>query len=598
MSNTLDALKKIDKLSKELKVFQDLLKAKLTTSLEDEAPVAEQPSKPKSIPVKEEGTYLPASEETGPSKAEVRPMSPDVREILSSDHGSDVLHNLHNMHNQISSLLENRHPTLSPIALDRIENQIRDIHKNIQSKKQPQEQKPQRTSVNISEVAQKEKDKIQRLKFGDKLPSDKRDPRISGKVSKLSPMQQKAKEAERKVVAGYTGDSPKKQIQDRPGVSFVMYEQPTWAIRGQDKLIPSRTKHNIFVDGKPIGHIVADHSLDPSSKHRSAISELILGSDYKDLAPQIRGAFDRHAQGLDSLHEDNVGFSHQVRNFENKIKDREQYIKDLSSKKSAAKLAERFSPEELVEQRRIAEEENVQPTTGNFAPKAPITGFDREKAESKKGTSIVEAPSEPRKYETSEETKNLQQQKKAETKKRVEQAKEARGSVPSDEDVIRNLIDKTPSERELTADQIPDTSPQLKAIIAENQKQKLAAKEAEKKQRKSEIPVSTQEYARSSPQTWISGEEGEKPQEAEDLSDLPYPEEQPQARKPQTREYHIKNALNSPDEYVRDAIVDKLLQSDNVDHLEYLLDHSDPNISRKAQRKLIDLARAAKVKSA
>lgn len=471
--------KKLNKLSKELKIFQDLLKAKILTSLEHEASSANkmEPA-PKVAPASPAQQSIDASlsqkEAEDPPAAQVRPISPDVADILATHHADQSISDLHNLHKKVHNDIANRHPKRTVKDLDRVEDAIRARAKELQ----PQQYRAPSRTYSEEEIAQKRAERNQRLESNQPLETDRRKQEISRPQikSKLSPMQEKALAAEQKQIAEYTGS--KERSPTKPGLSFHLVEEPAWTTVGKDTTVPSQSTHLVYLDGDPIGRADVNHYREfkaspgrPGPADAGEAHAKMVLPKHGHLKREIEGALMRHLKSND--------FKDQLKRYQNPIREIER--KRVEAAKPVSGTMNQPSPKEIKEDREAMAEAGYTPklsasqTYAGYAPKGDIREFSREKAISDQKTSPV--PDRPKQQEKHKMSPAGQMM--------LREAQE-RGGGPSVDD-------------------------------------------------------------------------------------------------------HIKSALNSPDEFVRNSIMQSLLQSDKPRHLMHLIEHPsvDEQTKEKAKQKII-----------
>jgi len=375
------ALVEIAKLFKSLEGFNLLLKAKISTSLEDiAAPRAES-----EVPVSARPAPMPASES---KLIPVRSMSSEAAAAMAAHPGDEHMQKYGKAFNILRDRLSRGHPDHTPKDLVHLENAILARQSDLQPKSAPMASSPSDRPSSQKYVVKEDEPGVKRAY-----------PNVTNKrpVPELSPMQRRAQQAEAEQIADYTGE---KHYVPKKGLSFQLMQSPIYQTEGENKETPSTTKHFIHYDGQPIGSATVDHY-----RRRMKIGG---GDDAKQYAKvSLHHERKRENEVMSALH------SHlKSDEYRNQLKQYKKPLQELEAKANAApqaKYAEMLTPEEIRQEyiERKAEE-TKRPRTANTALKAPLREFSREKALSSKDTSLVapkKAKEQPR--QKSERTREL-----------------------------------------------------------------------------------------------------------------------------------------------------------------------------------------------
>jgi hypothetical protein len=389
-------LSEISSLANELVKFRSLLKAntlkqqlgqmsrEVSAPAEDQAAATPNPAKT----VEHPPTPDWAKETDAP------PMSLSARAALDKHADDEQMASLEYLHNKVTSDLKNRHPARSPKDLDRVENQIMARAAEIDATGQYRASSPKdRASEVRQNVAHS------------KLPKHLKD--LS---QNLSPMQQRAKEAERKQIESYTGQ---KTAPEKKGLWFQLSREPIYETYGQDSESPSSTSHFIHLNDMPIGYAtVTDH------RRTGKVGQFASGDDARQ---HIQISLPNHFQYENQVklalmnHLKSDEFKKQLGQFSSPMKTM-QRVQELKQEAATGPKDESapLTPDEIREERDLSQQikdESKSSSVKNYSPSAPLMEYSREKALEGKNTSVApDKKKEETKAGKSERTKELARQ--------------------------------------------------------------------------------------------------------------------------------------------------------------------------------------------
>ena len=375
------ALSEITKLFKSLEGFNLLLKAKMSTSLEDTAAPQAEPESP----VSARPSPMPAPES---KLIPVRSMSSAAAQAMAEHSGDEHMHKYGKAFNILRDRLSRGHPDHTPKDLVHLENAILARKSDLQPKSASAASVPSDRPSNQKYVVKEDEPGVKRAY-----------PNVTNKrpAPELSPMQRRAQEAEAEQIADYTGE---KHHVPKKGLSFQLMQSPIYQTEGETSETPSTTKHFIHYDGKPIGSATVDHY----RRHMKVGG----GDDAKQYAKvALHHERKRENEIMSALH------GHlKSDEYKDQLKQYQKPSQELEARARAipeSKRAEMLTPEEIrQESTERKAEETPKPRTANIAPDAPLREYSREKALSSKDTSLVapkKAKEQPR--QKSERTREL-----------------------------------------------------------------------------------------------------------------------------------------------------------------------------------------------
>lgn len=229
-------------------------------------------------------------------------------------------------------------------------------------------------------------------------PKDKKKLKRYVSQGKMSPMQVASKQAEKSqvkdYVRSYSGESPEQ------GISFQLAGKPIMEAYGKSSERPSKSRHFVHYDGKPVGEVEVHH------KGASGDEPYFKAKmhDRPDLENKVKAAIAEHLKSPE--------FRRQMNTYDKPSKEI-QDIEKLRPEKARTATVDQSDPEAMRREQKELRE-NVQqhqkekdPTSANVTPKAPLKEFSREQALASQRTAVAPDAPQKQKKQISEETKKL-----------------------------------------------------------------------------------------------------------------------------------------------------------------------------------------------
>lgn len=229
-------------------------------------------------------------------------------------------------------------------------------------------------------------------------PKDKKKLKRYVSQGEMSPMQAAAKQAEKSqvkdYVRSYSGESPEQ------GVSFQLAGKPIMEAYGKSSERPSKSRHFVHYDGKPVGEVEVHHKGASGDEPYFKVKM----HDRPDLENEVKTAIAEHLKSPE--------FRRQMNVYDKPSKEVEE-IEKLRPEKARTSTIDQSDPEAVRREQKELRE-NVQqyqkekdPTSANVTPKAPLKEFSREQALASQRTAAAPAAPQKQKKQISEETKKL-----------------------------------------------------------------------------------------------------------------------------------------------------------------------------------------------
>jgi len=229
-------------------------------------------------------------------------------------------------------------------------------------------------------------------------PKDKKKLKRYVSQGEMSPMQVAAKQAEKSqikdYVRSYSGESSEQ------GLSFQLAGKPIMEAYGKSSERPSKSRHFVHYDGKPVGEIEVHHKGASGGEPYFKVKM----HERQDLENEVKTAIAEHLKSPE--------FRQQMNAYDKPSKEIEE-IEKLRPERSRTSTIDESDPEAVRrEQKELREnikeyQKERDPTSANVTPKAPLKEFSREQALASQRTAAAPAAPQKQKKQISEETKKL-----------------------------------------------------------------------------------------------------------------------------------------------------------------------------------------------